>query len=55
VLEENKIMADALRKIAEMAIPAERKFKAGKDAFAEAQRIGDEAHANRWLSNNCGD
>lgn len=43
MLEENKIMADALRKIAEMAIPPNASLREWKDAFAEVQRIADEA------------
>ena len=43
ILEENKIMADALRKIGEIAVPPDAKLRDWKDALAEAQRIADEA------------
>jgi hypothetical protein len=43
VLEENKIMADALRKIGEIAVPPNASLREWKDAFTEAQRIADEA------------
>jgi hypothetical protein len=43
VLEENKIMADALRKIGEIAVPPNASLREWKDAFAEVQRIADEA------------
>jgi hypothetical protein len=49
MLEENKIMADALRKIAEMAIPPNASLREWKDAFAEAQRIADEARRRAGL------
>ena len=39
MLEENKIMADALRKIGEIAVPPDAKLRDWKDAFAEAQRV----------------
>ena len=43
MLKENKIMADALRKIGEIAVPPDATLRDWKDAFAEAQRIADEA------------
>jgi hypothetical protein len=36
VLEENKIMADALRKIGEIAVPPNASLREWKDAFTEA-------------------
>jgi hypothetical protein len=43
MLEENKIMADALRKIGEIAVPRDATLRDWKDALAEAQRIADKA------------
>ena len=49
MLEENKIMADALRKIGEIAVPPDEKLRDWKDAFAEAQRIAHEARQRAGL------
>ena len=43
MLEENKIMADALRKIGEIAVPPGATVGDWKDALSEAQRIAHEA------------
>jgi hypothetical protein len=43
MLEENKIMANALRKIGQIAVPPDATLRDWKDAFEEAQRIADEA------------
>jgi hypothetical protein len=36
-------MADALRKVGEIAVPPDAKLRDWKDAFAEALRVADEA------------
>ena len=43
MLAENKIMADALRKIGEIAVPPDATLRNWQDAFVEAQRIANEA------------
>jgi hypothetical protein len=49
MLVENKIMADALRKIGEIAVPPDATLRDWKDAFAEAQRIAEEARRRAGL------
>ena len=39
MLEENKIMADALRKIGEIAVPPDATLRDWQDAFTEARRL----------------
>ena len=48
MLEENKIMADALRKIGQIAVPPDATLRDWEDAFAEAQRVADEARRRCW-------
>jgi hypothetical protein len=49
MLEENKIMADALRKIGEITVSPDAKLRDWKDAFAAAQRIALEARERAGL------
>ena len=49
MLVENKIMADALRKIGEIAVPPDAKLRDWKDAFAEAQGLALDARERAGL------
>jgi hypothetical protein len=51
MLEENNIIADALRKIGQVAVPPDATLRDWKDAFAEAQRIADEARRRAGVMN----